>query len=360
MAAHMGAAVAGRRAGTRQAPLLMTACAPAGAPAVCRSPGPPPQPHTSPPHVFDPAACADEDDDSEDGGAGGGGGGRGRSRGGKKGKAADAASIKATREKARRERLNEWCVPGAAERMQRRARVGGTAAVWLLLAPARCGGRTLLLQQQTLAPCRLQPAPHRLCAHNPSASSPPPRLPGSFEELARLCDPSGKIVRTDRISIVQGAPAVLCYARCAVLCCALCAQLLCWCHPGCMVRVVLLLPLPLRAHAPGAAAARPLWFEGARALRGGAGAGRLLTQCASRLPARPPRPAADAIRAMGALRVENNQLRQLNKFLEVGAAAWPIALLLILCDAPSRQRVAPEQPASARPFGGNSQRSVRP
>lgn len=28
-------------------------------------------------------------------------------------------------------------------------------------------------------------------------------------------------------------------------------------------------------------------------------------------------PASDAIRALGAVRVENNQLRQLNKFLEV-------------------------------------------
>lgn len=57
--------------------------------------------------------CADDDDDSEDGGNGSGGGGtatRGRGRPPKKGKAAaDAASVKATREKARREKLNEWC-----------------------------------------------------------------------------------------------------------------------------------------------------------------------------------------------------------------------------------------------------------
>ncbi|KAL4420416.1 hypothetical protein ABPG75_010072 [Micractinium tetrahymenae] len=106
------------------------------------------------------AAAVDAEDDGEDSdeGNGGGGSGRGgRGRASKKGKsAADAASVKACREKARREKLNEC-----------------------------------------------------------------------FEELARLCDPSGKMMRTDRISIVQ-----------------------------------------------------------------------------------------DAIRAMGALRVENNQLKQLNKFLE--------------------------------------------
>ncbi|KAI3430744.1 hypothetical protein D9Q98_009156 [Chlorella vulgaris] len=102
----------------------------------------------------------DNDNDSEEGtgtATARGGGGRASGRGKKaRGPGTDAASVKAHREKARRERLNEC-----------------------------------------------------------------------FEELARLCDPSGKMTRTDRISIVQ-----------------------------------------------------------------------------------------DAIRALGAVRVENNQLRQLNKFLE--------------------------------------------
>lgn len=55
---------------------------------------------------------ADDDEDSEEGGNGSGGPAtRGRGRPPKKGKhAADAASVKATREKARREKLNEWCV----------------------------------------------------------------------------------------------------------------------------------------------------------------------------------------------------------------------------------------------------------
>lgn len=70
-------------------------------------------------------APADEDEDSQEEGAGGGGG-RARGRAAKKGKAAagsggDAASVKATREKARREKLNEWC-----------ARLAGCLAGWLV------------------------------------------------------------------------------------------------------------------------------------------------------------------------------------------------------------------------------------
>lgn len=68
------------------------------------------------PSCCPPAVDAEDDgDDSTDeggGGGGGGGGGRGgRGRASKKGKsAADAASVKACREKARREKLNEWWV----------------------------------------------------------------------------------------------------------------------------------------------------------------------------------------------------------------------------------------------------------
>lgn len=51
----------------------------------------------------------DGEDSTDEGAGGGGGGGRGRGRASKKGKsAADAASVKACREKARREKLNEW------------------------------------------------------------------------------------------------------------------------------------------------------------------------------------------------------------------------------------------------------------
>lgn len=147
-------------------------------------------------------SSSDEDDDSEEGG----GGGRARGRAAKKGKApaggsgggaGDAASVKATREKARREKLNEWCA-GLLHWLAYHA----AACAWAVCShcvPAACQQPVVWLALRSPRR-RLAPGPCPPLIPAPQLSP----LPRSFEELARLCDPSGKMLRTDRISIVQG------------------------------------------------------------------------------------------------------------------------------------------------------------
>ena len=145
--------------------------------------------HLTPPCLVWYASGAADEDDGSDGGAGG----KGKGRACKKGKgAADAASVKATREKARREKLNEWCAPAAAPRAA--AAAAAQQAAWALL---ECRQRGLQGSCRAPAAPPLRPPP-KPC----SALAWPPA--SSFDELARLCDPSGKMVKTDRISIVQG------------------------------------------------------------------------------------------------------------------------------------------------------------
>jgi hypothetical protein len=156
--------------------------------------------------------------------------GRGLSRGGG-GRARRAGAGQEGRQARQRRRHCEGQPgEGAAREAQRMVseRVGG-CRLWLQAVPfchdCQRGHPVGTAVAAAAAAAPSAAAPSSCNARHPHAASPPPAsaLPAcppacSFEELAKLCDPSGKITRTDRISIVQGGWAQRC-SRLRGCCC---------------------------------------------------------------------------------------------------------------------------------------------